>query len=83
MMEMMKEMKTGVFTYNNESYDFNFKTSLSAYEKQLFVKTVVSNIVDDNGYDSIIRNLSILKGDLESGRVLKLADRSPLARNGL
>lgn len=54
---MMKEMKTGVFTYNNESYDFNFKTSLSAYEKQLFVKTVVSNLVDDNGYDSVIRNL--------------------------
>lgn len=53
----MKEMKTGVFTYNNESYNFNFKTSLSAHDKQMFVKTVVSNIVDDNGYDVVIKDL--------------------------
>ena len=50
-------MKNGVFTYNNESYNFDFRTSLSAYDKQMFVKTVVSNLVDDNGYDSIIRDL--------------------------
>lgn len=53
----MKENKNGVFTYKDESYEFNFKTSLSAYEKMLFVKTVVSNLVDSNGYDSVIRDL--------------------------
>jgi hypothetical protein len=57
MNEMMKEMKTGVFTYNNESYNFNFKTSLPAYDKQMFVKTVVSNLVDNSGYDVVIKDL--------------------------
>lgn len=52
-------MKTGVFTYNNESYNFEFKTSLSAYEKLVFVKTVVNNLIDDNSYDYIIRDLII------------------------
>lgn len=54
---MAKEMKTGTFTYNNESYDFDFRTSLSAYEKQMFVNTVINNIIDDDGYHSIIRDL--------------------------
>ena len=54
---MMKEMKNGVFTYNNESYNFEFKTSLSAYDKQVFVKTVVGNLVDDAGYDIVIKDL--------------------------
>lgn len=54
---MMKEMKNGVFTYNGEDYNFDFSTSLSAYEKMVFVKTVVENLVDDNNYDSIIRDL--------------------------
>ena len=54
---MMKEMKNGVFTYNDESYNFDFKTHLSAYDKQMFVKTVVSNLVSDDGYDAVIRDL--------------------------
>ena len=54
---MMKEIKNGVFTYNNESYNFEFKTSLSAYDKQVFVKTVVGNLVDDAGYDIVIKDL--------------------------
>lgn len=54
---MMKEMKNGVFTYNDESYNFDFSTSLSVPEKQMFVKTVVDNIVDDDGYDVVIRDL--------------------------
>lgn len=55
--KMMKEMKMGIFDYKNESYEFNFKTSLSAYDKLVFVRTVVNSLVDDNGYDSIIRDL--------------------------
>ena len=54
---MMKEIKNGVFTYNNESYNFDFKTSLSAHDKQIFVKTVVGNLVDDAGYDAVIKDL--------------------------
>ena len=54
---MMKEMMNGVFTYNDESYNFDFKTSLSAYDKRLLVKTVVNNLVDDSGYDVVIRDL--------------------------
>lgn len=54
---MMKEIKNGVFTYNNESYNFEFKTSLSAHDKQVFVKTVVGNLVDDAGYDAVIKDL--------------------------
>lgn len=54
---MMKEMKNGVLIYNDESYDFNFTTSLSAANKQLFVKTVVNSLVDDSGYDVVIRDL--------------------------
>ena len=54
---MKKENRTGVFTYKDESYNFEFKTSLSSYEKQIFVKTVVDNLIDDNGYDVVIRDL--------------------------
>lgn len=53
----MKEMKNGVFTYNNEDYNFDFATSLSVYEKQMFVKTVVNNLVDEEGYDVVLRDL--------------------------
>lgn len=54
---MMKEMKNGVFTYNGESYNFDFKTSLSAHDKQMFVKTVVNSLVDDGSYDVVIKDL--------------------------
>lgn len=54
---MMKEMKNGVFTYNDVSYNFDFKTSLSAYDKQVFVKTVVKNLIDNNGYNIVIKDL--------------------------
>jgi hypothetical protein len=57
MNNMMKEMKNGVFDYNDKSYNFDFKTSLSAYEKQMFIKSVVDNLVSDDGYDVIIRDL--------------------------
>lgn len=50
-------MKNGVFTYNNESYNFDFKTSLSAYEKMIFVRTVVDSIVSDNIYDVVVKDL--------------------------
>lgn len=54
---MMKEMKNGVLLYNDESYDFVFKTSLSTYDKRAFVRTVVSNLVNESGYDVVLRDL--------------------------
>lgn len=54
---MMKETKNGVFTYNNKTYNFDFATSLSAYDKQEFVNTVVHSLVDENGYNVVIKDL--------------------------
>ena len=51
------EMKTGVLTYKDMSQNFSFKTSLSAYDKMVFVKTVVDNLVSDDGYDVVIKDL--------------------------
>lgn len=54
---MAKEMKNGVFTYNDVSYNFDFDTSLSAHDKQRFVRTVIDNIIEENYYDVVIRDL--------------------------
>lgn len=54
---MMKEMKTGVYTYGEENYTFNFHTDLTTSRKLKFVKSVISLVVDDTNYNSIIRDL--------------------------
>ena len=54
---MMNETKTGTYFYNDESYNFNFVTNLSASDKAIFVRTVVDTIVDDNNYDSVLRDV--------------------------
>lgn len=48
--------KTGTYFYNDESYNFNFFTSLSIKEKITFVNTVVNTVVDDN-YNSLLRSI--------------------------
>ena len=53
----MKNIKTGTYFYNEENYNFNFATDLSAYRKMMFVNEVVNLIIDENRYDSIIRDL--------------------------
>lgn len=53
----MKEMKVGVYTYNEKSHNFNFYTGLSAYEKLKFVHSVTDILVDDISYNSVIRSL--------------------------
>ena len=50
-------MKTGVYTYNDESYNFNFYTDLSIANKTKFVNSVISLVVDENHYNSVIRDL--------------------------
>lgn len=54
---MMKEMKNGVYAYNDETYSFNFVTNLSASDKAIFVRTVVDTIVDNDSYDSVLRDI--------------------------
>lgn len=56
-MKNMENMKTGVYFYNDEAKNFDFATDLSAYDKTIFVRTVVDTLVDDTTYDSIIRDM--------------------------
>lgn len=53
----MREVKTGAYIYNEESYDFNFYTDLSAYDKMAFVNSVVNTLIDDDNYNSIVKDL--------------------------
>lgn len=54
---MEMNMKTGVYTYNDESYNFNFYTDLFIANKIKFVNSVISLVVDENHYNSVIRDL--------------------------
>lgn len=54
---MMKEMKNGTYFYNGESYNFNFATYLSAYDKLNFVHSVTDVLVNDTDYNFVIRDL--------------------------
>ena len=53
----MKNIKIGTYFRNDETYNFNFATDLSAFEKTVFVRTVVDTLVSDDAYDSIIRDM--------------------------
>lgn len=57
----MKEIRTGAYTHINkdidETYSFDFCTDLSSADKLKFVNSVVSILVDENHYNSIIRDL--------------------------
>lgn len=53
----MKNVMTGVYTYNNEDCNFIFATDLSAFNKLIFVNSVVESIVSDNRYNSIVRDM--------------------------
>ena len=53
----MRNMKTGVYTHNDETFEFNFATNLSANKKRIFVRTVVGALVDDINYDFVLRNI--------------------------
>ena len=53
----MKNTKLGVYTRNDETYNFNFTTNLSVNEKRIFVRTVVGALVDGMNYDSVLRDI--------------------------
>ena len=53
----MKNVMTGTYIKGNENFNFDFYTELSAANKLRFVNSVVGLLVDDENYDSIIRDL--------------------------
>lgn len=56
-MKNMKNIKTGAYVYDGETHNFNFATDLSAYRKMMFVNYVVNSLIDEDRYDSIVRDL--------------------------
>ena len=56
-MNEMKNIKTGTYTYNEESYNFNFGTDISVSDKAKFVNFVTGLVVDEEDYNSVIRDL--------------------------
>lgn len=54
---MMKETKLGAYIRGEESYEFTFETDLSVSKKLKFVNSVVSLVVDEKHYNSVIRDL--------------------------
>ena len=54
---MMIEMKTGTYIKGDENFNFNFTTELTSVDKLKFVNSVVSLVVDDEHYNSVIRDL--------------------------
>lgn len=53
----MKNVKMGTYVRNDETHTFNFGTDLSISDKAKFVNFVTSLVVDDENYNSIIRDL--------------------------
>lgn len=57
----MKEVKMGVYTRKTEnteeSFEFKFYTDLTVAQKLLFTNSVTNLVVDENNYNSIIRDI--------------------------
>lgn len=53
----MKNVMTGVYVRDGENYSFEYGTDLTTTDKLKFVKSVVSLVVDDMNYNSVIRDL--------------------------
>lgn len=57
----MKEVKMGVYTRKTENteetFEFKFYTDLTVTQKLLFTNSVTNLVVDENNYNSIIRDL--------------------------
>lgn len=47
----------GAYVHNDETYNFNFGTDLSVTDKARFVNAIVDFVVDENHYNSVIRDL--------------------------
>lgn len=49
-------IKTGTYFYNDESYNFEFTTSLSVSKKISFINSIVDSVVDNNYY-TVVRDM--------------------------
>lgn len=54
---MMKEVMTAVYMHNDDNINFDFYTDLSTSDKLKLVNSVIDILIDDEHYNSIIRNL--------------------------
>jgi hypothetical protein len=54
---MIKEIKTGVYFKGEENFNFDFYTDLTVAKKAEFVNSVVSLVVNEYDYNSVIRDL--------------------------
>ena len=54
---MMKETRQGTYIYGEEDYAFEFYTDLTISDKLTFVNSVVDVVVDEDYYNSIIKDL--------------------------
>ena len=61
----MKNIRTGTYFYNDETYNFDFATNLSAHRKMMFVDYVVNSLVDGDRYNSIVRDIIFDFGIIE------------------
>ena len=54
---IMKNVMMGTYIKGEETYNFNFGTDLKIVDKQKFVNSVVGLLVNDNSYNSVLRDL--------------------------
>lgn len=54
---MKNEMKNGVYTKGEETFEFSFLTDLSASKKMDFVNSVVGYVVTDSDYNFVIKDI--------------------------
>lgn len=54
---MKNETMVGTYNYKGEDMQFNFYTSISAYEKLNFVDFVVDVVVGDDSYNYVIKDM--------------------------
>lgn len=54
---MVKEVRTGTYIKGEESFNFDFYTDLTIAKKLEFVNSVVNLVVNDDNYNSVIRDL--------------------------
>lgn len=50
-------VKTGVYTYNDKEYNFNFYTDINALTKTTFVNSIVDVLVTEKHYHSVIKDV--------------------------
>lgn len=54
---MKNEMKNGVYTKDEKTFEFSFITDLSASKKMDFVNSVVGYVVTDSDYNFVIKDI--------------------------